>query len=540
MTGISDIFSTKQKSSVTRQAVPRDDHKKKPSLLQAIFGNGDREKRSDTSRYPVIKPVRGINSMAVKPSDPKMDSLSKLFGIKPDKTPLENLQDSIKKEKPHGEGLFGRLFRKMHVLQPKQVNIMPPRGTVVQNHPTRGVVMPNRVPSSTVRSINSPLSRTSFLGKLNRTGKKNTDIAVTTFVKHKEGDTVKPPKPKNMKEWLTAIRTNFAAIQVQRAAAANIHNTPIITRHGALGIPMRHQTQNKIRRQLYLSLGASGAEIRVPALPIFNASWRYISGLIMLASAAGMGYMVYAPEFQVTSVEVKGLNRLEPERIQPILDLANRPVIMVDAGLVRERVSLVLPELKDISVSVGFPASIVIELGERKPVLAWEYNDQISWIDKEGILIPVQGDGGELLTIKSDMPPPVLDIRERKEIFKAYASAGVQFTPQAKPFEDSTSEEEEQVYSGMIQVEPAVLSTAIQLSTMMPVGSQLMYNSHYGFGWNDQLQNLSVYIGQDLSDLDIKMNAYSAIMLRLQKDGIKPGMISLEHVHAPFYRLERQ
>jgi hypothetical protein len=36
------------------------------------------------------------------------------------------------------------------------------------------------------------------------------------------------------------------------------------------------------------------------------------------------------------------------------------------------------------------------------------------------------------------------------------------------------------------------------------------------------------------------MNAYSAIMLRLQKDGIKPGMISLEHVHAPFYRLERQ
>jgi hypothetical protein len=36
------------------------------------------------------------------------------------------------------------------------------------------------------------------------------------------------------------------------------------------------------------------------------------------------------------------------------------------------------------------------------------------------------------------------------------------------------------------------------------------------------------------------MNEYSAIMIALQKDGIKPGMISLEHVHAPFYRLERQ
>ncbi len=81
---------------------------------------------------------------------------------------------------------------------------------------------------------------------------------------------------------------------------------------------------------------------------------------------------------------------------------------------------------------------------------------------------------------------------------------------------------------------------AIQLSTMMPVGAQLLYNSKYGFGWNDQLQSLTVYIGQDLSDLDVKMNEYSAIIVTLQKDGIKPGMISLEHVHAPFYRLERQ
>ena len=58
----------------------------------------------------------------------------------------------------------------------------------------------------------------------------------------------------------------------------------------------------------------------------------------------------------------------------------------------------------------------------------------------------------------------------------------------------------------MQKVEPSVLYTAIQLSTMMPAGAQLMYSNKFGFGWNDQLQNMNVYIGQDLSNLDVKMN----------------------------------
>jgi hypothetical protein len=401
--------------------------------------------------------------------------------------------------------------------------------------------MPNRVPSSTVRSINSPIARNSFLGKFNRSGQNAAKTIATTFVKPKADEIAPAPRPKNVIEWVTAFRSNITNMRKagNMSAAVQTHTTPIVSRRGAYGVPFHQQTQTKVRRQLYFSLGASGAEIRVPALPFLNPSWRFISGMLMFASAAAMAFMFYAPEFQVTSVEVKGLNRLEPDRIQPILDLANRPVVMIDADAVKERVSQVLPELKDIRVTVGYPASITISMGERRPVLVWENDGQTSWIDTDGILIPVQGDGGELLTILSDVPPPVLDLSTKKEYFKAYASAGVQFTPRAKREESSTTAEEPS-FPGMQQVEPSVLSTAIQLSTMMPAGAQLMYSNKYGFGWNDQLQNMNVYIGQDLSNLDVKMNEYSAIMLTLQKDGIKPGLISLEHVHAPFYRLERQ
>ncbi|NMB56010.1 MAG: FtsQ-type POTRA domain-containing protein [Leptolinea sp.] len=542
MTGITDIFTPKPRNASVQQAVPRENKKFRRSLLDMLFGPGRSSGKTQAPQYPVVKPIPGIDTQPVHPVKPGLNSLSRLFGIKPDKTPLENLQDQIKKEKVHGETGIKRFFRKMHISPAKDVSIMPSRAALKQTHTARGVVMPNRVIPSTVRSINSPLSRNSFLGKINLKGKSASQAVVTTFVKPAPVEEPVPvARPKNIKEWIKAFRTNITSIHLSELfhpkPAARI--TPIVARHAVYGVPVHRQAQSKVRRQLYLSLGKSGAEIRVPALPIFNPSWRFISGILTIACSACMAYMIYAPQFLVTSVEVKGLNRLDPERIQPILDLANRPIVFLDADMIRNRVSQVLPELKDIRVSIELPATISITLGERKPALVWDNNGEISWIDTDGILIPVQGEGGELLTILANVPPPVYDFSSKQEIVKARAAAGVQFEPRMKRDDEDTVEEPEPSFPGMQQVDQSVLSTAVQLSMMMPVGAQLIYDSKYGFGWNDQLQSLTVYIGQDLTNLNIKMNEYSAIMMALQKDGIKPGMISLEHVHAPFYRLER-
>lgn len=542
MTGFSDIFNNKPKPAVMQHAVPRQNKKVRRGLLDILFGPSRSAAKPQAPQYPVIKPMPGIETRPVPSATPHLDRISRLFGIKPDLSPLENLQEQIHKEKPHGETLLRKACRKLHIFQPKE-HMVPSRASIMQKHPTRGVVIPTRVTPSTVRSINSPVSRNSFLGRLTR--KKAPQHVVATYVKPAPPveKTAPKPRPKNLQEWLVAFRENAATAKFPSILKGSVaaQTTPVVTRRGVYGIPIHKQAQTRVRRQLYLSLGKSGAEIRVPALPIFNPSWRIISGLLSAACLAAIFYLIYAPRFLVTSVEVKGLNRLSPERIQPILDLANRPVVFLDADLIKTRVSQVLPELKDIRVSVDLPASISITLGERKPALAWEYNDEVSWIDTDGILIPVQGDGGELLTILADVPPPVWDIAERKEIIKAYAAAGVQFERKSKSGESSSEDENEETYMGnMLQVEPTVLSTAVQLSLMMPVGAQLIYNSDHGFGWNDQLQNLTVYIGQDLDYLDVKINQYSAILTALQKDGIRPGMISLEHVHAPFYRLERQ
>jgi hypothetical protein len=39
--------------------------------------------------------------------------------------------------------------------------------------------------------------------------------------------------------------------------------------------------------------------------------------------------------------------------------------------------------------------------------------------------------------------------------------------------------------------------------------------------------------------IEMKLNVYEAIVKRLRKEGAHPSMISVENVHAPYYRVER-
>jgi len=40
-------------------------------------------------------------------------------------------------------------------------------------------------------------------------------------------------------------------------------------------------------------------------------------------------------------------------------------------------------------------------------------------------------------------------------------------------------------------------------------------------------------------DMEMKLSVYQAMVDRLQSEGIQPALISVEYVHAPYYRTER-
>ena len=65
-----------------------------------------------------------------------------------------------------------------------------------------------------------------------------------------------------------------------------------------------------------------------------------------------------------------------------------------------------------------------------------------------------------------------------------------------------------------------------------------MYTENRGLGWQDP-QGWDVFFGADLNDIEMKLLVYDAIVAYVLREGIQPELISVEFVHAPYYRLER-
>ena len=78
----------------------------------------------------------------------------------------------------------------------------------------------------------------------------------------------------------------------------------------------------------------------------------------------------------------------------------------------------------------------------------------------------------------------------------------------------------------------------LSLIEYVPEGGYLQYDPQYGLGWQDP-QGWLVYFGQDITNIEVKLAEYQSIVAELQQKGLYPALISLEYLHAPFYRLER-
>jgi len=89
-----------------------------------------------------------------------------------------------------------------------------------------------------------------------------------------------------------------------------------------------------------------------------------------------------------------------------------------------------------------------------------------------------------------------------------------------------------------LKLSPELVSSILALGSKMPVDTLLVYDSEHGLGWNDPL-GWEVFFGPEDNDMDMKLVVYQALVERLQSEGIQPALISVEFVHAPYYRMER-
>ncbi len=305
---------------------------------------------------------------------------------------------------------------------------------------------------------------------------------------------------------------------------------PVMVRGGMGGMAFgrtansRLQKQRSPKRRIDLPLNVPGAEIRLPSLPILHLGWRAISLLFALMMTASLFLIWKAPVFQINSVEAKGLKRLTVGDINAVLGTFGKSVFSLNPKGLEEILHQAFPELAKISVRVNLPASVKVVAVERVPVIAWTQDGSETWVDAEGVSFPPRGNPETaLVRVEGHGTPP--------SIVTNSSSMMVQNLPPGYPTAITSK-------IPSLKLSPELVSSILALGAKMPVDTLLVYDSEHGLGWNDP-DGWEVYFGAEDQDMEMKLSVYQALVDRLKNEGVQPAIISVEYVHAPYYRMER-
>lgn len=318
------------------------------------------------------------------------------------------------------------------------------------------------------------------------------------------------------------IKRTTRAVQqpVQKAS------TPMVSRRGAYALAYPTMPKKTHRRQYNYAVGATGAEIRLPAISSINIGWRFLSFFLGIFCLVGIYLLFNSAEFRVNQIQTSGLLRLTAADLDAVMKIQGESIIWMDANQAKQDLTIAFPELKDIRISVEFPNQVKISAFERQPVLLWQTEKQAYWMDQDGILIPPRGDAGDLLTIQAYAAPPLVVVPHDLSI------STVHLTPEdGKTAQLSVS----QLQSWGETVDPVLIDAAYQLMAFLPPGSQILYNQTHGLGWKAE-QGWDVFVGLTLHDINYKLVAYQALVEKFTREGKNPSMVSIEFATRPYYR----
>lgn len=271
--------------------------------------------------------------------------------------------------------------------------------------------------------------------------------------------------------------------------------------------------QNKrIKRRYDVALSTPGAEIRLPSIPRIQVGWRILSAIL----AGLLGYLLYvysySPAYRVTATEVEGQQRISKHDINIVANVAEQPIFSIDPAEIERNLEEAFFDLSDVTVMVSVPSSVTVVIEERSPILAWHQDGQSMWIDSSGIAFPPRGEAGPSVIVEALDPLP--SASNEIDIDPVSENESARFLP------------------------PQLLSAILAISVHVPPDTPLFYTEERGLGWQDK-QGWEVFFGKDLKDIEMKLSVYDAIVDFLLQEGIQPELISVEFVHAPYYRMER-
>jgi cell division protein FtsQ len=264
----------------------------------------------------------------------------------------------------------------------------------------------------------------------------------------------------------------------------------------------------KPRRRYDVALNMPGVEMRLPSLPQVAVGWRMVSFLLVAALGTLLYHLWSAPEYHVEAAQVVGVQRLRSQDVNAVIDVQGESIFTVDTAALEKELHQAFPEFSSVDVKVSLPGDVMVTVDERQPILAWRQDGRTTLVDANGVSFPIRDQNAPVPAVMVDAhgSPPVQPVGEETDPLE-------QFLP--------------------VEMVSAILSMSAQAPTNIP----LTYDPVRGLGWQDA-QGWEVYFG-DTRFMDMKLRVYKAILEKLDDEDTMPALISVEHVHLPYYRLER-
>ena len=292
----------------------------------------------------------------------------------------------------------------------------------------------------------------------------------------------------------------------------------VVTRRAYTSTSYSKSAATRSRSRVYKSASTPGSEVRLPALPQLRLSWRMLSGLIAIGMLVLLFMLGNSTAFAVDQVNLSGGVRVPSEEINQKLDLQGESIINIVPDDIENQILEAFPDIKTADVSVRMPTAIDIVIQERIPALLWLKDEEVVyWIDQDGFAFTVRGEAMLPIRVYADSEPP----------------HPLGWVEPGLPLEENQAESEKP----MPLVDPAFVSTVQKLNGIKPADIPMLFDSQNGLGWVDP-HGWQVFFGDDDENIDMKLLEYAKIVETILDRNLQPVLISMEFLHAPYYRLE--
>lgn len=261
----------------------------------------------------------------------------------------------------------------------------------------------------------------------------------------------------------------------------------------------------------------------------FKPGWRVLSLLIVGLLSYTLLIAWRSPEYRISEVKITGLQRITKEEVLSKVIVTGLPVFAIIPENIAAQIITAFPEFREVTVKVGLPANLTIKIIERQPMITWQSKDTQIWIDSEGYLIPARGQADAMLTIQANSLPPY---QLRSHIDEPETLGVIRDKPYFKPNPSALA-----FFAVPKQIDGTLLTSILQLNAWMPNEKSLLFQKQRGIGWKEA-RGWEVFVGQKLEGINDKMVMYETIVRELEKEGISPTLLSVEFLHAPYYRTD--